>query len=164
MFRYLVYLLLQLCCMAVCYLTNWLVILFADKQGELPGILRLWQTWDDTLDNKTDIARLPACLQYNWDAHYIQRHRTEYGRIRYTETLIKPFSLVEKMKRYCCRVHWLYRNCGYGFEFYIFGRDVFPPIDQSVGKDWYFVSQDLTWAFRCNREIKNGWRWNIYLG
>lgn len=63
MIRYIIYLLLQLLCMVVCYLTNWLVLLFADEQGELPGLLRMWQTWDDTLDNKTDVSRMPACTE-----------------------------------------------------------------------------------------------------
>ena len=60
-------------------LTNWLVVLFADEQGELPGLLRMWQTWDDTLDNRTDVGRMPACLRYDWDDHYIQEHRMECG-------------------------------------------------------------------------------------
>lgn len=161
---WIIYAPLQLVCTVLCYLTNWLVVFFADDNGELPGVLRLWQTWDDTLDNKTDIGRMPSFLQYDWDAHYLQGKVTEEGQIRYVEQLVKPFTVVERIKRYFCRCHWLYRNCAYGFAFYVFGRKVTPPIKQTIGNDWYFCHQEFTWAFKCEKEIKNGWRWKIYLG
>lgn len=167
MIRYPIYLPLQLICMVLCYLTNWLVVLFADEQGELPGLLRMWQTWDDTLDNKTDVGRMPSCLRYDWDAHYIQEHRMECGQIRYTERLIKPFGLADRIRRYCCRVHWLYRNCAYGFAFYLFGATVWPqqyPIQTKSGDGWYFCRSDLVWAYKNEARITGRWYWKIYLG
>ena len=81
--KWLIYAALQTICMVVCYLTNWIVVLFANEEGELPGSLRLWQTWDDTLDNETDIKRMPKFLQYNWNDHYAQVETTEKGQKRY---------------------------------------------------------------------------------
>lgn len=34
----------------IAYLTNWLVVLFADEYGQLPKALKLWQTYDNPLD------------------------------------------------------------------------------------------------------------------
>lgn len=154
---------LQALCMIVCYLTNWIVVLFADETGELPGALRLWQTWDDTLDNATDIERLPAVLRYTWAEHYIQGRADEQGQTRYTEQLIKPFTLPERVKRYFCRVHWLYRNCGYGFAYYLFGSMATPPFNVKEGDGWYFISGN-SWTFKCTKAINDKWRWEIYLG
>ena len=67
--KYLIYAPLQLLCMLICYMTNWLVVLFADERGELHRVLRLWQTWDDTLDNPAFIQTLPDILNYNWHEH-----------------------------------------------------------------------------------------------
>lgn len=162
--KWFIYAALQMVCMVICYLTNWLVVIFANEEGELPGFLRLWQTWDDTLDNKTDVGRMPSFLQYDWDSHYAQSKVTEKGQTRYVEQLVEPFGLADRIRRYFCRCHWLYRNCAYGFAFYLFGRDVTPPVQQKTGKDWYFCHQGSTWAFKCESEIKNGWKWKIYLG
>lgn len=161
--RYIIYAPLQMLCMLLCYLTNWIVVLFADEEGELPGVLRLWQTWDDTLDNAADIQRLPAVLRYDWSDHYVQRWMCEQGRTRYLEALIKPFTVTERIKRYFCRVHWLYRNCGYGFAYYLFGMEARPPFSVCESDDMYFISGN-PWAFKCTRAITDNWRWEIYLG
>ena len=34
----------------ICYVTNPIVVLFADEYGNLPRILRWWQTYDNCLD------------------------------------------------------------------------------------------------------------------
>lgn len=161
--KYLIYAHLQLLCMALCYLTNWLVILFADENGELPGLFRLWQTWDDTLDNATDVARIPAFLRYDWHEHYVQGRVDEQGQTRYVEQLVKPFTLTERIKRYFCRVHWLCRNCSYGFAYYLFGMTARPPFHVRESNSLYFVSGS-PWAFKCTRPISDNWRWEIYLG
>lgn len=71
--RYLLYAVLQILCMILCYLTNWLVVLFSDEEGELSGIFHMWQTWDDTLDNPSFINNsLPKFLNYGWHSHYEQ--------------------------------------------------------------------------------------------
>lgn len=71
--RYLLYVVLQIICMILCYLTNWLVVLFSNEEGELSSIFHLWQTWDDTLDNPSFINNsLPKFLNYGWHSHYVQ--------------------------------------------------------------------------------------------
>ena len=166
--RYLIYASLQLLCMCVCYLTNWLVVLFADEEGELHGILHLWQTWDDTLDNPSFMRdTLPTWLDYNWYEHYEQYWVTDtYNRRVYKEKLIKPFCTIDKLKRYVCRVLWLYRNCGYGFAYYIFGRTIHPPIRiEQINKDCYYAQDSKgIWAYKCDSQIKGRWFWKIYLG
>lgn len=168
--KYIFYLPCQLVCSLLCYLTNWLVVLFADEEGELPGILRLWQTWDDTLDNETDIGRLPKFLQYDWDLHYVQTMTEERGRTRYQEVLIRPFSFADRVRRYFCRCHWLYRNCAYGFAFYLFGIDIERPVNVTKGDGWYFASEtggnvwSRPWALKSDAQIYGRLHWKVYVG
>ena len=166
--RYLIYAPLQLLCMCVCYLTNWFVVLLANEEGELHGILRLWQTWDDTLDNPSFIRdTLPTWLDYVWHRHYEQYWITDtHNRRVYKEKLINPFSNIDKLKRYVCRVLWLYRNCGYGFAYYIFGRTIHTPIKiEQINKDCYYAQDSKgIWAYKCDSQIKGRWFWKIYLG
>lgn len=160
--RYLIYAPLQLLCMCVCYLTNWLVVLFADEEGELHGSLRLWQTWDDTLDNPSFVRdTLPAWLDYDWYRHYEQYWVTDtYNRRAYKEKLIKPFCAIDKLKRYVCR------NCGHGFAYYIFGRTIHTPIKiEQINKDCYYAQDSKgIWAYKCDSQIKGRCFWKIYLG
>jgi hypothetical protein len=162
--KWFIYAALQMLCMVVCYLTNWIVAIFANEEGELPGCLRLWQTWDDTLDNETDIKRMPKFLRYNWNDHYVQVETTERGQRRYMEFLFEPFTLKDRIRRYFCRCHWLYRNCGYGFAFYWFGVDVEPPVNATLKDDWYFLSTDKAWAFKSSQRAFCRLRWKVYLG
>lgn len=180
--KYFIYAPLQILCMMFCYLTNWLVVLPGTEEGQLPGFLNLWNTWDDTLDNKTDIGRMPKFLQYDWDEHYQAYTIQMNGQTIYRELLIKPFTIREKIKRYFCRVHWLYRNCAYGFAYYWFGEDVFPPVSAPIYLDspenGYFIFANRfvypfngvtlcgrnPWAFKCTAPINDRWMWEIYLG
>ena len=126
MIKYFIYLPLMLICMLLCYITNPLVVLFANEEGELPKVFKLWQTWDDTVDNKGFIDNsFPRIFWYDWSKHYKQYTGKIYGnRTRYYQELIEPLSMAEKIKRYFCRVGWLTRNCGYGFAYYLFGINV----------------------------------------
>lgn len=168
MMRYYLYLLPYLVTFVLCYLTNWVVVLFADEAGELHGALRLWQTWDDTLDNSTFIKSLPSFLQYDWDEHYLQYATNERGRTRYKETLIKPFTPKEKLKRYFCRVLWLMRNNAYGFAFYVFGHDINGEYTYSKNEPDYYAVKDSggAWAVKDDRKKGNshgsyyGWKIN----
>ncbi|WP_337465009.1 DUF7338 family protein [Acidaminococcus timonensis] len=180
--KYFIFAPLQILCMVFCYLTNWLVVLFGTEEGQLPGFLNLWNTWDDTLDNKTDVGRMPSFLRYDWDEHYQAYTVQLNGRKAYREKLVNPFTTAEKVKRYFCRCHWLYRNCAYGFAYYWFGEDVFPPIPAPLWLDkqenGYFIYSNRfsymfngvtlhgrnPWAFKCTAPINENWRWEIYLG
>lgn len=180
--KYFIYAPLQILCMVFCYLTNWLVVLSGTEEGQLPGFLNLWNTWDDTLDNKTDVGRMPSFLQYDWDEHYQSYTVQLNGRNVFREKLMKPFTTAEKFKRYFCRCHWLYRNCAYGFAYYWFGEDVFPPVPAPLWLDkpenGYLIYGNRfaypfngvilhgrnPWAFKCTAPINDNWRWEIYLG
>jgi hypothetical protein len=118
--------------MLFCYITNPIVCLFCDEEGELHGFLNYWQTWDDSCNPRFFIVeKVPAFLRYDYDHHYEEWWGTtpeleQYGRSRCFACIKDPnFSLKERIQRYICRVLWLTRNCGYGFSFYWFGRWAF---------------------------------------
>lgn len=50
--RWFLYAPLQLLIMIICYITNPIVVLFSDENGELHGFLRKWQTFDDSCDSE----------------------------------------------------------------------------------------------------------------
>lgn len=113
----------------LCYLTNWLAVLFADERGELHGSWLYWQTWDDSLDVEWFVKEtVPKIFRYDFDKHYVStREAPEYlkplGRDKGAVKCINnEFTLKERIQRYFCRVLWLYRNNGYGFAFYWFGN------------------------------------------
>lgn len=90
--KYLIFSICQLLCMALCYLTNPLVVLFADRQGELPKVLRLWQTWDSSLDNRQYVLYdCPRWLSYDFDDYYeCSAIPIGYGRYKKAVRLKKP--------------------------------------------------------------------------
>lgn len=115
--------------MILCYITNPIVCLFCDEEGELHGFLNYWQTWDDSCNPRSfTLEKVPSCLRYDYDRHYKEYWSTtpeleQYNRIRCFAKLIDPhFTWTERLQRYICRVLWLTRNCGYGWSFYVFGR------------------------------------------
>lgn len=61
----------ELVAMVVAYLTNWLVVLWADECGNLPCWLRYWQTYDNTLDVGWMIYEVPEWARYDYDKHYL---------------------------------------------------------------------------------------------
>jgi len=114
----------------ICYVTNPLVLLFCDEAGELPGVLHLWQTWDDSC-NPSDLKDIaPSWLQFDWDRHYYEYRDTtpalaKAGRDRcFCRVIDSHFTVWERFQRYCCRVLWLTRNNSYGFAFWLFGRNI----------------------------------------
>jgi hypothetical protein len=116
----------------ICYITNPIVVLFADNVGELHGFLRYWQTWDDSLDVEFMVKeKVPSIFRYDFDSKYISSRESttelaEVGRDKGCVILKSGaiFSTKEKIQRYFCRLLWLCRNNAYGFSFYIFGRKV----------------------------------------
>ncbi len=114
----------------LCYITNPIVLLFCDDEGELHGFLRYWQTWDNSC-NPSDLADIvPGFLMFDWARHYEEYESTTpelaaVGRTRWFCKVIDPeFSTWEKIQRYICRNIWLLRNCAYGFSFWVFGRTI----------------------------------------
>lgn len=162
--KYLIYSICQLFCMALCYLTNPLVVLFAGRQGELPKVLRLWQTWDSALDNRQYVLYdCPRWLSYDFDDYYeCSAIPIGYGRTRKMVILKKPFPRRMWLKRYLNRVFWLYRNCGYGFAFYLFGVDTDPRTIRRESE--HFAIASNAFRYKNDDRISKHWKWCIYLG
>ena len=170
--------------MLFCYLTNPIVCLFANEDGELPHILRYWQTWDDSLNPRCYATKMaPKCLQYDWDKHYIEYEidtpeLRAVGRNRYVAKCINnDFTLKERLQRYLCRVLWIYRNCAYGFAFWVFGNVVNTAsaketifVQKTTGRELrigWDTSKPVTnrpWWIKCDWKITNSMEWNVYLG
>lgn len=130
MIRWLLYLPLSLLTTVLCYLTNWFVVLFADINGELPGIFKYWQTWDNSVFCSDSVEVAPSFLKYDWPKHYREYKDTTpelkaWNRERWFVVCINPyFTFTEEVKRYACGVLWLMRNNAYGFAFYLLGATV----------------------------------------
>ena len=114
---------------AVCYLTNPIVVLFANEVGELPKIFYWWSNWDDGLDIEYMITEhhVPKWAEYDFNRHYKFYSNIEAEKItgehKSFVVLLDPhFTLKERLQRYICRVAWLYRNCAYGFSYSVTGR------------------------------------------
>lgn len=113
----------------VCYVTNPLVLLFADEDGELHGFWRLWQTWDNSCNPSDLMTCAPKCILFDWKAHYTEIEEsldltdtTLMCRRRWRTPCYNPvFTTSERFKRYLCRCYWLTRNSCYGWAFYVFG-------------------------------------------
>ena len=171
---------LSLVCMIICYITNPIVVLFCDDDGELPGPLKYWQTWDNSC-NPSDITHiLPDWLDYNWDQHYREyKGTTEYlrsvNRERwFTECIDNDFTVAEILKRYVGRVWWLTRNCSYGFSFYLLGLTISPTLKIETSENTIYVEEVFgsglhgAWMYKNTAPIFSLWgwtvRWNNLLG
>lgn len=178
--KYILYLPIQILCMILCYLTNWLVVLFANEVGELPGFLRYWQTWDSTLDNQEYVEQ--NCFKfcrYKYSDYYREEmiHLDEYNRDKRVAIKLKDFHGIDRIKRYICRTCWIYRNCAYGFAFYWFGlntcgNEIKLVYKYDVGDDershiGYEKGHSLwttPWTIYYNRRVCSWLRWKAYLG
>ena len=127
---WILYVPLMIIIMLICYITNPIVVLFADEEGELHGIWKYWQTWDDSLDSKFMMTEVVPkrfkFLDYKWANKYESYQDTETLK-EFNKVIEKVrlqsgarFTFKERIQRYCCRVLWLTRNCAYGFAYYLF--------------------------------------------
>lgn len=175
MLKWCLYLIPSIIFTIICYLTNWLVVLFADKDGELHGILRYWQTWDNSLNPSECITMLPGFLTSWYDGHY-QEHFAYIGELAdlgrgrwYTVCYNDDFTIWQRITRYISRVYWLMRNSAGGFSFYILGADYNPlhewyRYDNGEVQKMTDLDDPEVWSY-CNSS-KIFWRvyWNVYLG
>lgn len=173
--------------MVICYITNPIVCLFCDEEGELHGFLNYWQPWDDSCNARFFVLeKVPSFLRYDYDRHYEEWWGTtpeleQYNRQRCFAKLIDPnFTVKERLQRYICRVLWLTRNCGYGFSFYIFGDWAFKATSvehfhckdgrhyvrfgwdesQSIWTRVWWFKVDWYWSKRLHTEGFLGWKIN----
>lgn len=114
-------------------------------------------------------------MRYDFYKYYWaeKRYDPNYGRIMKRSINIASLPLIDKLKRYCCRVFWLSRNCAYGFAIDWFGATINP--DNVVVIDDYrageserniFVTRDLKYwkIYNSMRILNTNYRWKIYLG
>ena len=174
------YFLLSVVFMVLCYVTNPIVVLFADENGELPGVLKYWQTWDNSVFCSDSVECAPEFLRYDWARHYKEhKDADEYlksvNRQRWYVTCIDhDFTAWERVQRYLCGVLWLTRNCSYGFSFYLLGQTVSPILETKVSKNTRFVREACgsgifdAWMYKNTAPIFSafGWvvHWNNLLG
>ena len=175
---------LNLFFMLLCILTNPIVVLFSSKEGELPGILHYWQTWDDSLNPRFYILdHVPKCLRYDYDKHFEEY----WGQTDKLKQLNKQrcfarvkdgnFTFKEKIQLYITRVMWLYRNISYGFSFYVLGR-MFNSAKMTLVKEkkhddgsttrvWADTSKSMLtrpWCIKSDARISKHLRVKIYMG
>jgi len=178
MIRWLIMAPLSLIVSLICYVTNPIVVLFCNDDGELPGFFQLWQTWDNSC-NPSDVTenhQLPDFLLYDWGKHYIEYKDTTpdlamCGRERwFTRCIDNDFTLWETIQRYICRTYWLTRNCAYGWCFWIFG--ILPGVNWEIVKNdgltkyihealigWWI---DSAWCYKSQAPMFSLWGWTVY--
>ena len=180
MIIWLLYFLLSLVIMAVCYITNPVVVLFCNDEGELPSFLHYWQTWDNSCDCSESVEHAPEIFQYDWAKHYREYLSTtpylaSVNRNRWFVSCIdNNFTAWETIQRYFCRVLWLTRNCAYGWAFYVLGLAVSPTLEITESEHTKFVrevyGQGLwgAWEYRNTAPIFKAFgyivHWNNLLG
>ncbi len=134
----------------IAYLTNPIVVLFANEVGELPAIFTWWANWDDGLDIDwmVDEGIVPKIFCYDFHRHYKYHSPQESMKIRgiyvgYVDLLDPNFTLWERVQRYFCRLWWIYRNCAYGWSYYVTGKVIDGSkvitvrSDRSKGNDYF---------------------------
>jgi len=159
----------------VCYLTNPFVLLFADAVGNLPGIFKWWENWDDHLDIDWMVYEhhVPGFAEYDFNRHYRYHSPEEaeqlIGEYRgYVDLLDPNFTLWERFQRYVCRVWWLYRNNAYGFSYYVTGIEVnaadvvMVKTDETDGYTWYVT--DYAFCYKDERPSFKNHCWDNYVG
>ena len=164
MIKWILYCIIDILFNLICYITNPFVLLFANEVGELPKIFKLWENWDDGLDIEWMITehRVPKFAEYDFNRHY--KYYTDWEAKKYhgrekgfVELLDPNFTLKERFQRYICRLVWLYRNCAYGFSYYVTGVIV----DDNKLID-YLV--DRTPGHQIvMRYYKNWWLWDPFV-
>ena len=162
----------------ICYLTNPIVVLFADEYGNLPKCLRWWQTYDNCLDVDwmIDEEIVPKIFRYDFHKHYIYHLEDKSGDkviAGYVDIIDPNFTIKERVQRYFCRLCWLYRNAAYGFSYEISGRDYDPKL-KKVYKDYKNSREDechidvvyddrpfwnRTWRIYYTKQ----WFWKFYI-
>ena len=159
----------------VAYLTNPFVLLFADEVGNLPHIFYWWENWDDHMDIDwmIDEHHVPNFACYDFHRHYRYHPPEEaeklIGEYRgYVDLLDPHFTWHERFQRYVCRLWWLYRNCAYGFSYYVTGIDVYKAdvvevkTDEKDGYTWYVT--DYAFCYKDERPSFGSHHWDNFIG
>ena len=168
---WIIYALISFAIYIFCLITNPFVLLFCSENGELPGFLKLWQTWDDSCDSEYFMDNVcPKFLNYNFHKHYEQKLIPIEGNRRRLISVNKnvKFTIKERIQRYFCRLWWLTRNCAYGFSYYWFSKDIDSWDVHIIYEDEYTrILWDLktdAWMYKSTKPIIGKLRWEIFLG
>lgn len=191
MILYILRCILEVLATIIAYVTNPIVVLFADEKGVLPERLKWWGQHDNNLDIDwvIDEELVPAFARYDFHKHYVyhMEDKTDPEHIipGYVDIIDPDFTLKERVQRYICRLYWIYRNCNYGFSYFFNGADyngkdniALIDIDDEEGEVWlsyiktdddnFEQFMDLLWngrfCFFYNRAYCNRFRLRIYLG
>lgn len=166
----------------IAYITNPIVILFANEVGQLPKALRYWQTYDNPLDIEWMITEniVPKIFQYDFRKHYIYHPEVKgngYCVPGYVDLIEPKFTIKERIQRYFCRLWWVYRNTAYGFSYEVLGKryiikNIKVVKNETYGKhDKFIYSYDVTtniWNKTFKIYIEKPWcKWfylRIYAG
>lgn len=157
------------------YVTDTIVLLFADEVGNLPRAFIWWENWDDHLDVSWMIYEnhVPQFAKYDFSKHY-RYHTPEeakqlIGEYRgYVDLLDGNFTAKERLQRYICRLFWLWRNNAYGFSYYVTGIDICKADVtkiKTVEKDGYiYYVTDYAFCYKDERKSFAGFCWDNYVG
>ena len=159
----------------VCYLTNPIVVLFGSEYGNLPWLLTWWDNYDDCMDVEWFIkeGHVPSCCVYDYDKHYKFHSNTESQETRgiyksYVDILDPNFTLKERLQRYACRVLWLYRNCAYGFSYYVTGIDIrkadIVKIKTEEKDGYIYYKTPYAFCYKDERASFGKHRWDNFVG
>ena len=167
--------LLDLLFNVICYITNPIVVLFGSEYGNLPWLLTWWDNYDDCMDVEWFLkeGHVPSWAVYDYDKHYKFHDSNEAMQTRgvaksYVDILDWNFTLKERFQRYVCRVLWLYRNCGYGFSYYVTGIDVYKKdivkvkTDAVDGYTWFVTG--YAFCYKDERASFFGMHWDNFVG
>ena len=160
---------------AICYVTNPIVVLFATETGELPSIFVWWANWDDGMDVEWMVTEhhVPSWAEYDFNRHYKYVDEWEAEQvIGHHHGFVIPkdmhFTFKEKLQRYVCRLCWIYRNCAYGFSYYVTGIDVYQAdvvevkTDEKDGYTWYVT--DYAFCYKDERPSFGSHHWDNFVG
>ena len=173
---------LELLVTVIAYILNPVIMLFCDEYGWLPHWLYWFQTYDNCLYVDWMIYEhcVPSWAEYDFNKHYKYHLEQKFddGRViaGYVDMLDKNFTLKEKLQRYVCGLCWLYRNCNYGFSYYVNGRSI-DSTKLVIKEDHCYINDEIfigwesskslwrtTWClFYCKKYCK-WFRLRIYLG
>lgn len=159
----------------IAYITDPIVLLFADEVGNLPSIFVWWANWDDHLDVDwmIDEHHVPKFAEYDFNRHYKYHDEWEAEQLigehrGYVDLLDGDFTLKERFQRYICRLWWLWRNNAYGFSYYVTGIDIRKDDIVKVktvendGYIWY--ETDNAFCYKDERPSFGSFCWDNYVG
>ena len=159
----------------IAYVTDPIVLLFADEVGNLPSIFVWWANWDDhvDIDWMVDEHHVPRFAEYDFHKHY-KYHPPEEAEqtigvyCGYVDLLDPDFTTKERLQRYICRLWWLWRNNAYGFSYYVTGIDVRKDDIVKVktvendGYIWY--ETDNAFCYKDGRKSFGSCYWDNFIG